>query len=133
MVFNRGDIMRRKYFLLLLIVIYFSGCGPKDYTSDMKKILDPMQKKLATFYKEKKRFPNINERNTLLKESKCKVVNNRCEYGENSFLIGSKKDEHNGYRLKLELGKSHCYTGLFSSGNPSNVSCTQDGSLDIGQ
>ena len=125
--------MRIKYFLLLLIVIYFSGCSPKDYTSDMKKILDPMQKKLSTFYKEKKRFPNINERNTLLKESKCKVVNNKCEYGENSFLISSERNEHNAYRLKLELDKSRCYTGLFSDGDPSNVSCTQDSYIKFGQ
>ena len=125
--------MRRKYFLLLLIVIYFSGCSFKDHTSEMKKVLYPMQKKLSTFYKEKKRFPNINERNTLLKESKCKVVGNKCEYGSSSFLITSETDEQNAYRLKLQLHKSRCYTGLFSDGDPSNVSCTQASSIDIGQ
>ena len=125
--------MRRKYFLLLLIVIYFSGCSPKDYTSDMKKILYPMQKKLSTFYKEKKRFPNINERNTLLKESKCKVVNNKCEYGKNSFLISSERNKQNGYSLKLKLHKSRCYAGLFSDGDPSTVSCVQDSYIKLGQ
>ena len=92
-----------------------------------------MQKKLAIFYKEKKRFPNINERNSLLEESKCKVVDNKCEYGSSSFLITSETNERNAYRLKLELGLSRCYAGLFSDGDPSNVSCVQASSIDIGQ
>jgi len=126
-------MMRKIYFILPLIVICFSGCSSKDYTSEMKKVLYPMQKKLSIFYKETKRFPNINERNTLLKESKCKVVGNKCEYGSSSFLITSETDEQNAYRLKLQLHKSRCYTGLFSDGDPSNVSCTQASSIDIGQ
>lgn len=133
MVFNRGDIMRRKYFLLLLIVIYFSGCSFKDHTSEMKKVLYPMQKKLSTFYKEKKRFPNINERNTLLKESKCKIISSKCEYGSNKFIISSETNVRGAYRLKLQLDYSRCYTGLFSDGTPSSVSCVQASPIDIGQ
>ena len=44
MVSNRGNVMKKKYLLLLSIVILFFGCIDKNYTSEIKKVLNPMQK-----------------------------------------------------------------------------------------
>jgi len=107
--------------------------APKNYTSDMKEVLYPMQKKLGSFYKKEKRFPTIAERNKLLEESNCKVTDGKCEYNGNKFSIISKTTNIGAYDLELRLGYSHCYTGLFSDGDIKNVSCTQESRYDIGQ
>jgi len=117
----------------IIAVLLFIGCSTKDYSSDMKKVLNPMQKKLGSFYKKEKRFPTITERNKLLEESNCKVVDNKCEYGGNKFSIISETTNLGDYNLELTLGYSRCYTGLYSSGNTRNVSCHQDSRYDIGQ
>jgi len=116
-----------------IAILLFTGCSTKNYTSDMKEVLYPMQKKLGSFYKKEKRFPTIAERNKLLEESNCKVVDNKCEYGSNKFSIISKTTNIGAYDLELRLGYSHCYTGLFSDGDIKNVSCTQESRYDIGQ
>ena len=117
----------------IIAVLLFIGCSTKDYSSDMKKVLNPMQKKLGSFYKKEKRFPTITERNKLLKESNCKIMGNKCEYGGNKFSIISETTNLGDYNLELTLGYSRCYTGLYSSGNTRNVSCHQDSRYDIGQ
>jgi len=116
-----------------IAILLFTGCSTKNYTSDMKEVLYSMQKKLGSFYKKEKRFPTIAERNKLLEESNCKVVDNKCEYGSNKFLIISETTNLGDYNLELTLGYSRCYTGLYSSGNTRNVSCHQDSKYDIGQ
>ena len=117
----------------IIAILLFTGCSTKDYSSDMKKVLNPMQKKLGSFYKKEKRFPTIAERNKLLEESNCKVVDNKCEYNGNKFLIISETTNIGAYDLELTHGYSSCYTGLFSDGDSKSISCTQESKYDIGQ
>jgi uncharacterized protein YhaN len=121
-----------KYILLVLTVIFASGCDT-NYSSSMKEVLIPMQKKLVSFYKENGRYPNIKERNILLTQCGCKISKDTCQYSGNSFLVNSKTDENYKYNIKLKLDNSRCYTGLFKSGNPNNVACHQDIDLRLKQ
>jgi len=121
-----------KYILLVLTVIFASGCST-NYTSSMKEVLNPMQKKLVSFYKEKGRYPNIEERNVLLTQCGCKISKDICQYLGGSFFVTSKVDRHREYKLKLHLGNSRCYTGLYKDGNPKLVSCSQDSGLGLKQ
>jgi len=120
-------------YILFLVAIVSSGCSTKNYSSDMKKVLNPMQKKLGSFYKREKRFPTIAERNKLLEESNCKVVDNKCEYGGNKFSIISETRNLVYYILELKLGYSRCDISLYDDGDVRNVSCIQDSKYDIGQ
>lgn len=121
-----------KYVLLALAVIVSSGCST-NHSSKMEEILNPMQKKLVSFYKEHARYPNAMERNTLLTQSGCSISSDICQYSGRSFMIDSETNRHYEYRLKLHLGNTRCYTGLFKSGNSANVSCHQDSSLGLKQ
>jgi uncharacterized protein YhaN len=114
-----------KYILLVLTVIFASGCDT-NYSSSMKEVLIPMQKKLVSFYKENGRYPNIKERNILLTQCGCKISKDTCQYSGNSFLVNSKTNKFYEYRIKIKLDNSRCYVGLFKSGNPNNVACYQD-------
>ena len=130
--FNGGNMIKYIY-ILFAIAIFFTGCSTKNYSADMKKVLYPMQKKLGSFYKKEKRFPTVAERNKLLEESNCKVIDNKCEYNGNKFLIISETSNLGYYILELKLGYSRCDISLYDDGDVRNVSCIQDSKYDIGQ
>jgi len=120
-------------FLFIVLILWDRMTAPKNHTSDMKEVLNPMQKKLGSFYKKEKRFPTVAERNKLLEESNCKVIDNKCEYNGNKFLIISETSNLGYYILELKLGYSRCDISLYDDGDVRNVSCIQDSKYDIGQ
>jgi hypothetical protein len=120
-----------KYILLALTVIFTSGCSV-NYSSSMKEVLVPMQKKLVSFYKENGHYPSTEELNVLLAQCGCKISKDICKYSGNSFLVNSRNDYYK-YDIGLKLNNSRCYTGLFKDGDPHNVRCYQDSSLGLKQ
>lgn len=117
-----------KYLTLLLMIFALSGCDEcfTNYSSDMKKILVPMQKKLEKFFAENKRYPNIDERNVFLEESGCVISNDMCKfYGDEFLLLTDLKTITNGYILELEKNNTLCSIIIFEGSQPTLQPCEQ--------
>ena len=115
--------------VIILLIIFLTRPNP-DYTPTIREVLTPIKKELYSFYKQNKRYPDIKERNTLLKKSGCKIKNNYCYYKGKSFLIESGLS--NGYSVILKLKNSDCKTGLFKNGDMKVVSCQNRGTTSWG-
>jgi len=124
-------MIKVRYLIILLGIFLLLGCLNSNYTPTIKKILNPMKQKLVSFYEKNKRYPTIDERNILLKQSGCKIKNNSCYYEGKQFLINS--ELYNGYSITLKLKNSDCMIGLFKDGDIKNISCQNRGTTDLGQ
>lgn len=107
-----------KYLFIILILFILSGCSTSNYNSNIKKVLKPIQEELISFSLEKERYPNINERNIILKKIGFQISNNKYKYLGENFLIDSSKNGIKSYWLKLKLNKNNCSIRLFKYSKP---------------
>jgi hypothetical protein len=126
-------MIKIKYLVVPFGVFFLSGCCISNYSSKMKEVLEPTQKKLVEFYAKSKHFPNIKERNKILKESGCEIKGNTCLVNGTSFNISDSNLAGGEYIIGLRKEKSRCNVGVMSSGKKGGISCYQSSCLGLKQ
>ena len=126
-------MIKIKYLVIPLGIFLLSGCCFSNYSSEMKKVLEPAQKKLVAFYAKNKHFPNPEERNKILKESGCEIKGNICLFNGTSFNIVDMSLGREEYSIQLTKEKSRCDVGVMSNGKKGDSGCHQDDCLGLRQ
>ena len=126
-------MIKIKYLVIPLGIFLLSGCCFSNYSFEMKKVLEPAQKKLVEFYAKNKHFPNPEERNKILKESGCEIKGNICLFNGRSFNISDSNLGGGEYIIGLKKEKSRCNVGIMSNGKKGGISCYQSSCLGLKQ
>ncbi len=100
-------MMNLKYLIIPLGVFLLSGCCTSNYSSKMKKVLEPTQNRLVEFYTQSKHFPNTKERNEILRESGCEIKGNTCLINGTSFNISDSNLGGGEYIIGLKKEKKY--------------------------
>ena len=126
-------MMKIRYLVIFLGLLVLSGCCISNYSSNMKKVLEPTQKILIEFYAKNKHFPNIEERNEILKQSGCEIKGNTCLANGTMFNISDANLGGEEYIIGLKKEKSRCNVGIMISGKKGGISCYQSSCLGLKQ
>jgi len=117
-------MIKIRYLVVPWAIFLFSGCCVSNYSSEMKEVLEPIEKKMIVFYKKNNRYPTIQEHYKLLEKVGCKVENNICLFKGNKFYISIPKYE-NGGNIGLSKDNSSCYISL-NVGKKDLFTCNQE-------
>jgi len=141
-----GFIMR--LFTLLLIVLtatLLTGCCLEDHTKTIRKVAEPMFKELKSFYKQNKRYPNLEEQDTMYKKSGCEMKGNICTFkGEDLTITRVENDYTGDYNIRIKyIDKSirniykqslaSCNFGIYENGKLDSVGCSKRPCLEFRQ
>lgn len=83
-----------KFALLSSLIFLFTSCinCPKNYTSDIHFIMEPMKIQLKNFFENEQIYPNYIQRDRLLENSGCKIIDiekRKCRYKNITFTYDS--------------------------------------------
>lgn len=122
-----------KYLLIIPIALLLVGCCGENYVKEMTKISNKTSKQLGAFYEKNKRPPSIKERNEILKDAGCSMLQeNICVHNNRKITVES-DNSNTGYNLGFNYGKNYCYLGLGLHGDIDSVSCKKSDCIKFGQ
>jgi len=133
-------MLKTKLPLIALTVTLFTGCCLEDHRPTIRKVAEPMLKELEAFYKQNKRFPNLEEQNKIYKKSGCEMKGSICNFNGAELTI-IRKGYTGDYNIRIKyIDKSikniykqslaSCNFGIYANGKLDSIGCSKRNCLE---
>jgi hypothetical protein len=118
-----------------MITVLLVGCCPKDYTSEIRRIMVPMQKNLKVFFEEEGIYPSTAQRDILVEKSGCKITDSQkktCIYKNRSFTYESNLElTQNRYFFSIAKKGNHCSMHMTTEGKMEKIQCIKESCITL--
>lgn len=138
-------MLKTKLLITSVMATVLTGCCLVDYTKIIKKVAEPMFEELESFYKEHKRYPNLEEQEKMYKKAGCKMKGNICTFkGSNLTITRIEKTYVGDYRIIIQVidkneinihkqSLADCRFGVYKDGTLNSVGCTKRPCIELRQ